>query len=88
MLSAGSTVFCVQLFHSISLFSFTAQCPELPPLLNGAITYGLDFTPDFDIGTLATHSCDLGFRRVGVQTRVCLLSMEWSDEPPVCERKI
>ncbi len=71
----------------IKLFSFTAQCPPLAPILNGAITYGLDFTPDFDIGTLATHTCDLGFRRVGPLTRVCLISMTWSEEPPVCERK-
>ncbi len=77
---------CLPIFCYYS--PFTAQCPELPPILNGAIRYGPDFTPDFDSGTLATHSCDLGFRRVGVQTRVCLISMTWSDEAPVCERKI
>ncbi len=64
------------------------QCPELPPLLNGTITYGLDFTPDFDSGTLATHFCDFGFRLVGPLSRVCLNTGMWSLQPPVCERKI
>ncbi len=86
MLSARVSQFCVHIHTSLS--SFTAQCPELPPILNGAIRYGPDFTPDFDFGTLATHSCDLGFRRVGVEIRVCLISMTWFDEPPVCECKI
>ncbi len=69
-------------------FSFTAQCPALPPLLNGAITYFPDFTPDFNSGTLATHTCDDGFRLVGPLTRLCTVSMTWSEEPPVCERKM
>ncbi len=45
-------------------------------------------TAPYDSGTLATHTCDLGFRRVGVEIRTCLGSMTWSDEAPVCERKI
>ena len=80
----------IQPYNITYLFSFTAQCPELPPLLNGAITYGpFDMTAPYDSGTLATHTCDLGFLRVGVEIRACLgTTMTWSDEAPVCERKI
>ncbi len=45
-------------------------------------------TAPYDSGTLATHTCDLGFRRIGVRIRVCFgTTMTWSEEPPVCERK-
>ncbi len=70
-----------------SLYTFilyTEQCPELPIILNGAIMYS---HPNFDIGTLATHTCDPGFRLIGPQTRVCLLSATWSDQSPACQRK-
>ncbi len=71
------------------VFSFTAQCPALPPLLNGEIRYGpIDMTAPYDSGTLAAYGCNDGFRLVGPQIRSCLISMEWSEEPPVCERKI
>ncbi len=87
LLGACCPIFCVPLFYYYC--SFTAQCPELPLLLNGFIRYGpLDFTSPYDIGTLASHSCNLGFRLVGVETRVCQLTMDWSEEAPVCERKI
>ncbi len=51
--------------------------------------YAADMMADIDVGTLAryNYSCDPGFRLVGPQTRVCLLSMTWSDQPPVCQRK-
>ncbi len=68
---------------------FTAQCPALPPLLNGEINYGLlDMTAPYDSGTVAAHGCRDGFRLVGPQFRSCLISMTWSEEPPVCERKM
>ncbi len=70
------------------LFSFIARCPALPTIPNGAITYAPDMNPDFDIGTLAMYSCRPGFRLSGIETRVCLRSAMWSDQPPVCQRKI
>ena len=73
------------------LLSSTAQCPELPPIENGSITYDPDMTPDFDIGTDATYECDPGFILVGVMVRNCTVAIdgtgEWSEEPPTCERK-
>ncbi len=37
------------------------QCPPLPAILNGFITYAPDNTPDYDLGTVATYACDIGF---------------------------
>ena len=70
------------------LFSFTAQCPELPSFPNGAITYFPDFIPDFNDGTVATYRCNPGFFLVEIATRTCLISSTWAGQPPVCQRKI
>ncbi len=71
-----------------SFISFTVRCPALSPIPNGTITYAPDITPDFDTGTVAIHGCDPGFRLSGIETRLCLRSAMWSDQPPVCQRKI
>ncbi len=68
------------------IYSFTAQCPALARIPNGAIEYL--FGTHFDIGTVARYSCDPGFRLVGIEILQCLISVTWSDQPPVCERKI
>ncbi len=66
-------------------FPFTAQCPELAPIPNGAITYGPDMTVDFDEGTVATHTCNDGFiLGAGSETRTCLETGRWSGFIPVC----
>ncbi len=70
------------------LFSFIAQCPELPSFPNGAITYFPDFIPDFNDGTVATYRCNPGFFLVGIPTRTCSISSTWAGQPPVCQRKI
>ena len=64
------------------------QCPALEPIPNGVITYGPDMMADFDVGTMATYSCDFGFLPVGSVTQLCISGGIWTDQPPVCERKI
>ena len=57
------------------------------------ITYAADTTPEFAIGTVATHSCSAGFSLVGVASRSCMDDDQadvvgvWSDSNPSCERK-
>ena len=64
------------------------MCPDLEPLVNGAIGYDPDMTPPFrDIGTVATHTCDGGFALVGVETRMCQSGTTWAEEAPTCQRK-
>ncbi len=60
------------------------ECPALQPIPNGAITYGPDMTADFDVGTIATHTCNDGYRLSGFETRECVLEGRWNRLPPVC----
>ena len=36
-------------------------------------------------GSVATYTCNVGFDLVGVTTRVCLSSGQWSGDAPVCQ---
>ncbi len=69
-------------------YIITGQCPVLAPIPNGAISYGPDMMADFDVGTLATYSCDRGFVLFGSETQLCIGGGIWSKEPPECQRKI
>ena len=62
-------------------------------LTNGMITYVVDTTAEFEIMTIATHTCNAGYALVGVMTRTCMDDDQldivgvWSDSPPTCEGK-
>ena len=57
------------------------------------IAYTVDITPEFEIGTVASHTCDAGFALVGDMTRTCTdddqadIIGAWSGSAPTCERK-
>ncbi len=71
--------------HIFTLTHPTAPCLELPFFPNGVITYAPDMTPDFEVDTVATHTCNDGYRLIGVDTRVCLAGGMWSGLPPACQ---
>ncbi len=76
----------------MQLCSPTALCPPLPPLANGVISYSPDNTSDYIIGTVATYSCNQGYRVVdGFTIKECRevgRSLTMFDGPtPICERK-
>ena len=79
------------MFVSLFFFILIAQCPELPPIINGFITYAGDVVPDFDIGTVATYECNSGFVVVGVMTRNCVEAADhtgvFNGVAPTCQRK-
>ncbi len=68
--------------------TFTAvECQALAPILNGAITYGPDTIAPYDVGTVATHTCDDGSIFVaGSLNRTCLTGGRWSGFTPLCRR--
>ncbi len=72
------------------------ECPPLQLIANGFITYNPDNTPDYDIGTLATYTCDEGFAfasSLTIQLRNCndddgmdAIGV-WGGSAPTCVRK-
>ena len=62
-------------------------------LANGMVTYVLDTTAEFEVMTIATHTCNAGFALVGALTRTCMVDDQvdivgvWSGSPPTCEGK-
>ena len=59
--------------------------------MNGQISYASDTTAPYDIGTLATYSCDPGFGlNGGVEVRTCSgdgssVNGIWTGTAPTCE---
>ncbi len=47
--------------HFILAIHAAIQCPPIPTIPNGVITYTSDNTPNYDLGTVATYACDTGF---------------------------
>ena len=82
--SVDHNILCT--IHTIILL-YVGLCPALAPIPNGAITYGPDTFADFDVDTVATHTCNDGFILVvGSETRTCLVGGRWSGLIPVCQR--
>ena len=70
------------------------MCPPLPTITNGMISYSPDVTPDYDLGTEATYTCETGFHLEGNEVRVCMdddgmnAIGVWSDQEPSCVCKL
>ena len=64
------------------------ECPALPPIPNGVISYAPDMTPDYNVDTVATHTCNPGYLLLGPglgpDTRQCFAGGTWSGVTPVC----
>ncbi len=58
------------------------------------ISYSLDVTSDYDLGTNATYTCEAGFFLEGDEVRTCMDDdgMDaigvWSGQEPICVRKL
>ena len=77
----------------LSTYFFTAiDCPSIS-ITNGVVMYAADTTSKFEIGTVATLTCNAGFALVGDMTRTCMDDDQadivgvWSGSAPTCERK-
>ncbi|XP_064387502.1 uncharacterized protein LOC135335845 isoform X3 [Halichondria panicea] len=60
------------------------QCPPLPEIANGMISYLPDNTSDYDVGTIASYVCEDGFTLNGDDTRNCQSDRTFSGMEPVC----
>ena len=61
----------------------TATCPDLD-LPKGEISYSPDTTPRLE-GTVAAHSCDVGYILSGGANRTCQSDRTWSGGSITCE---
>ncbi|XP_064387537.1 uncharacterized protein LOC135335856 isoform X6 [Halichondria panicea] len=71
------------------------ECRVLPVFTNGMIVYATDVTPNFELGTTATYSCNEGYTldtSIGVEVRTCIDDGDndavgvFSDQEPACVR--
>ena len=61
------------------------MCNELEAIANGTISYAPDNQgSEYDLGTVATYSCDDVFMLIGSPERTCVSSGNFSGMPPVC----
>ncbi len=63
------------------------MCPDLHDPINGRITYSSDYIAPFEVNTVATYSCDLGFGLDPNATfiRTCGLASNNPDTDPIGE---
>jgi len=58
------------------------SCPTLPTLSNGSFRC----TNEGRYNSVCNHACIPGYQLIGVSTRRCLATGDWSNTAPVCER--
>ena len=58
-------------------------CPTFSQPQNGRVTV----SNNRFVGSTASYSCNVGFRRLGASTRQCMQSGQWSVDEPSCIRK-
>ncbi len=63
------------------------NCPDLPSLTNGMITYSAGSPGNRPVGSTATHSCGNGYTLDGEAVRTCVSGRTWSGSILVCQRK-
>ncbi len=89
---------CCFVYYKCCFVLHTAiVCRALPAITYGSITYAPETTPDYDLGTVATYTCDAGFvldlSLGGSVMRTCVDDMdnvaigEFDRQEPRCIRK-
>ncbi len=84
-------------FYHLQFVLTAIECLPLDPITNGVITYAIDTTPNYDLGTVATYECDAGFfldlSLGGSEMRTCVDDLDndvegmFSGQAPACIRK-
>ena len=73
----------------LSVFSYTADCPDLPSLINGMIMYNTGSPDNRPINAGAIYTCNTGYTLTGGDTtRTCVSGGIWSGVPPTCQSEL
>ena len=72
------------LFISYHLYCVVVTCPDLS-LANGQITYDpLSSSNQYPVDSVASFTCDYGYRLLGSDSTTCHSSGTWSEPTPTC----
>ncbi len=66
------------------MFTISGTCSDLPPLMNGGITYEAGSDNSRPVNTIATFTCDNGYTLTGGSFRACQNDRTWSGTTPTC----
>ncbi len=67
------------------MFTISGACFDLPPLMNGGITYAGGLVDSRPINTIATFTCDNGYTLTGGGFRACQKDGTWSGSAVSCQ---
>ncbi len=67
------------------VFTISGNCSDLPPLMNGGITYTDGLVDSRPINSIATFTCDNGYTLTGGSFRQCQNAGTWSATAPTCQ---
>jgi len=70
----------------LACFMLTVDfCSSLEAPENGAVAYSPAGGPLYDVDTVATFTCNMGYMVTGDATRVCTSGTVWSGSSPTCQ---
>ena len=75
----------VQFVLNIIMFTISGPCSDLPPLMNGGITYTDELADSRPINTIAIYTCDNGYTLTGGSFSQCQNNGTWSATAPTCQ---
>ena len=77
----------IYILLNVFIFHFSGPCSDLPPLMNGDITYTDGLADSRPINTVATFTCDNGYTLTGGggSFRGCQNDGTWSGSAPACQ---
>ncbi|XP_064386213.1 sushi, von Willebrand factor type A, EGF and pentraxin domain-containing protein 1-like [Halichondria panicea] len=67
------------------VFTMSGPCSDIPPLMNGDITYNGGLVDSRPVDTIATYTCDNGYTATGGIFRFCQNDGTWSATAPTCQ---
>ncbi len=67
------------------MFTIPGPCSDLPPLMNGGITYNNGLVDSRPVNTIALFTCDNGYTLTGGSFRVCQNDRTWDGTTPICQ---
>ena len=83
LVSVSGVTVCLNVYYVLTI---SGPCFDLPPLMNGGITYTDGLADSRPVSTIATHICDNGYTlTTGGSFRTCQNEGTWDGTTPTCQ---